>query len=211
MNAMSFLIVDDHDLILSGLKNLISDYYPKSTIETLKSAEEAIIKLSQLQWNFIITDVSLPGKSGIDLVQIVRKKKPASKVIVVTQHTELWIIKKLIEAAPDAIVLKSNEQEEIIKAILSVSNGSNYYSDIVYKLMIEILQKKKTTESIPELTKRELDILRFIAEGLTSKQISDKLFISEKTVEAHRKNMFVKFDVKNSANLIHKAAKAELL
>lgn len=211
MNTISFLIVDDHELILSGIKNLISENYPGALIETSKSAEEALIKLSQSEWNFVITDVSLPGKSGIELVQIIRKKNPSSKVVVVTQHTEIWIIKKLVEAAPDAIVLKSNEQEEIIKAIHSVSAGNNYFSDTVYKLIVEIIQKDKTSEGFQELTERETAILKLIAEGLTSKQISDKLFISEKTVEAHRKNLFVKFDVKNSANLVHKAAKAGLL
>ena len=204
---ISFLLVDDHDLVLSGMKNLISKEFPQASIVTSKSAEDATIKLSQAQWTYVISDVSLPGKSGIELVSIVRERQPSSKMIIVTQHTEIWIIKKLIEVNPDAIVLKMNDQNDILKAIYSVYEGKNFFSETVYRLMVEILQKNKSNEETPELTNREKEILKLIASGLTSGQIADKLFISEKTVEAHRKNLFVKFDANNSASLIHKAMK----
>jgi DNA-binding NarL/FixJ family response regulator len=201
----SFLLTDDHGLILVGLHNIISLHFPQALIETSKTAEEAISKLSETGWDFIITDVSLPGKSGIDLLKVVKEKYPECKTIVLTQHTEIWIIKQLVEVGINAIVLKSNEQDEIIRAIHSVIDGKNYYSETVYKLIFDILQKNTVKEGIPGLTDRENDILKLIATGLTSKQIAERLFISEKTVEVHRKNLFVKFDVKNSASLIHKA------
>ena len=211
MKTLSFLIVDDHELVLSGLQKLVYQYYPKAFICTAKSAEDAIIQLGQKQWDFVITDVSLPGKSGIELVQIIKEKSSESKIIVVTQHTELWIIKQLVEVAPDAIALKMNEQEEIIKAIQLVWEGKTYFSATVHNLIVNILQANRANEISSELTEREIAIIRLIASGLTSKEIAAELFISEKTVEVHRKNLFVKFDVKNSASLIHKASKAGLI
>lgn len=209
----SFLLVDDHEFILRGLSNYLSGVFINSPIGTAKSAEEAIIKLDKGPWTFLISDVSLPGKSGIELLAIVKEKSPETKTIILTQHTEVWIINKLVEAGADAIVLKTNEQQEILEAIKVISENKNYYTEIVYQIIISGITKNKTIKAVnlPEITDREKDILKLIADGLTSKQISEQLFLSEKTIEVHRKNLFLKFDVKNSASLVRKAMEFNLI
>lgn len=209
----SFLLVDDHEFILRGLSNFISGAFTHARIETAKSAEEAIIKLDEGPWTYLISDVSLPGKSGIDLLKIVKVKSPDIKTIILTQHTEVWIINKLVEVGADAIVLKSNEQHEILEAIKALSENKNFYTDIVYKIIISGIAKSKNTKTVnvPEITDREKDILTLIADGLTSKQISEQLFLSEKTIEVHRKNLFLKFEVKNSVSLVRKAMEFNML
>jgi DNA-binding NarL/FixJ family response regulator len=211
--APSFLLVDDHEFILLGLSKYISGIFTASSVETAKSAEEAIVKLDETQRTYIISDVSLPGKSGIELLTIAKEKYPETKIIILTQHTEVWIINKLVASGADAIVLKTNSQQEILEAIRAVSENRNYYTDIVYKIIISGIAKniQNKTAHAPEITDREKEILKLIADGLTSKQISEHLFLSEKTIEVHRKNLFVKFDATNSASLIRKAMEFNLL
>jgi DNA-binding NarL/FixJ family response regulator len=209
----SFLLVDDHEFILRGLSSFIYGAFPYAHIEAAKSAEDAIIKLVERSWTYLISDVSLPGKSGIELLSITKEKNPDTKTIILTQHTEVWIINKLVEAGANAIVLKSNEQHEILEAIKAVSENKNYYTGLVYEIIVSGLTKNNNTRTsnVPEITDREKDILKLVANGLTSKQISEQLFLSEKTIEVHRKNLFLKFDVKNSVSLIRKAMESDLI
>lgn len=209
----SFLLVDDHEFILRGLRDFIVGTFASSRIEMAKSAEEAILKLNNSQWTYLISDVSLPGKSGIELLAIVKEKSPETKIIILTQHTEVWIINKLVEAGADAIVLKSNGQHEILEAINAIAVNKNYYTELVYEIIVSGIAKSKNIKSVnePVITDREKGILKLIAEGFTSKQISEQLFLSEKTIEVHRKNLFLKFEVKNSASLIRKAMEFNML
>lgn len=209
--SQSFLLVDDHEFILRGLSDFISHHFPGAIIGTAKSAEEAILKLEETLWTFLISDVSLPGKSGIELIKTAKENCTGLKTIVLTQNSEIWQIKKIIEAKADAIVLKTNEQQEIINAIKAVSENKDYYTEVVHKIIISIITNKTQSEHLPELTDRERMVLNHIANGLTSKQISEQLFVSEKTIEVYRKNLLVKFDVKNSISLLRKAIDFNLL
>jgi DNA-binding NarL/FixJ family response regulator len=208
----TFLIVDDHDFILHGVESLLKQHFPKCIVHKAKSAEEALLVLNQ-QTDLLISDVSLPGKSGIELAELARLQFPELKIISLTQHTELWVIKQLLNARVDAIVLKENEQIEILKAIETVTKNENYYTHSVQQIIINSLTKKSIpkTTLILNLTLREKEILELIAKGKTTLEIAEQLFLSPKTVEVHRKNLFLKFDVKNAVSLVKKAIDIELI
>jgi DNA-binding NarL/FixJ family response regulator len=208
----TFLIVDDHDFILQGVESLLKQHFPGCTVHKAKSAEEALQVLNN-QTDLLISDVSLPGKSGIELAELARLRFPELKIISLTQHTELWVIKQLLNAPVDAIVLKENEQVEILIAIESVSKNENYYTNSVQQIIISNLTKKSIpkTSLLLNLTLREKEILELIAKGKTTNEIAEQLFLSPKTVEVHRKNLFLKFDVKNAVSLVKKAIDFELI
>jgi DNA-binding NarL/FixJ family response regulator len=208
----TFLIVDDHDFILQGVESLLKQHFPGCTVHKAKSAEVALQVLNN-QTDLLISDVSLPGKSGIELAELARLRFPELKIISLTQHTELWVIKQLLNAPVDAIVLKENEQVEILIAIESVSKNENYYTNSVQQIIISNLTKKSIpkTSLLLNLTLREKEILELIAKGKTTNEIAEQLFLSPKTVEVHRKNLFLKFDVKNAVSLVKKAIDFELI
>lgn len=207
LKFQSILLVDDHEFILRGLHDYIKSLGIFSEIKTVKSAEEALACITNNFPHVIITDVSLPGKSGIELIQIVKKKFPDKKIASLTQHTEIWIIKDLLQAKADAIVLKENEQIEIKNTLNALCENKNYFSPKVNELVMNEMSKtsKAKKSLLTHITKREQEILRLIADEHTSGEIAEKLFLSVKTVEVHRKNLFLKFDVKNSAGLVRKA------
>lgn len=204
MGFTSFLLVDDHEFILSGLKSMVEKSFCGSKIDTVTSAEEALNLYHKNSYEFVITDVSLPGKSGIELLSIIKELNSEQKVISLTQHTEVWIIKQLLKSNVNAIVLKQNEPTEIVKAIESINNGERYYTNIVNQIIVDELtqSKPKTTLADTQLTKREQQILVHIANELTTKEIASEMNLSEKTIEVHRRNLFVKLGVKNVVGLV---------
>ncbi len=206
MEKLTFLIADDHDLILKGIESLILFSFSGSGTEKVKSAEEAIEMLNQQSFDFLITDISMDGMDGVDLCRLVKNKHPETRIIVITQHKKIWIIKQLYSLKVDGLILKSDGIEELEHAINAILNNERYYTRSINDIILNyMVNQTQTSVGEIELTSREKDIIELIAQEYTTKEISKKLFISLKTVETHRKNLLVKFDVRNMVGLIKKA------
>lgn len=214
MNLTKILIVDDHDITLHGLSKYIEKIENTKIIGLAKSGEEAIKIIESHKPDIVFTDVDMPVMDGIDLLKIIRQEFVQIKVIACTMHVQLWVIQKLMQNGVDGIISKQSLKIDISKAVEGALNGKAFYSADIYSAVLEIIKKpvdyfSKFDEL--DLTKREKQVLQLISDELTSIEIGDRLHLSSNTIETHRKNLFLKFGVKNVAGLIKKAMERELI
>jgi len=194
------ILVDDHHIVLDGLESLLQQEPEFHVLASLHSGEEVLEMLKTQQPNILLTDFSLPGISGIDFVRQVRKLYPQVKIIVLSMHDEAHIIKSVLKEGVEGYLLKNIQHSELKSAIRHVAQGLPYVSPEVTRLLMDEMNKPKDEPEL--LTDRELDVLRLIAKEFSNKEIGDKLFISERTVETHRKNIFRKTKTSSLVGLI---------
>lgn len=199
------LLVDDHQLIIDGIRGFIDPEENLTVVGEANNGEEAIKLAGVLEPHLILMDIEMPEISGIQACQEVKRIYPEIKVIILSMHNENQLIKKLIDFGADGYLLKTSQKSEVIQAINTVLSGGKYFSEDVLE---SLNAKKKKDEFDPdstginELTERELEILKLVADGLTNKEIGDQLNISHRTVDTHRTNLMKKLDVTNVAGLI---------
>ena len=176
------------------------------------TAAEALSMIEKESPEVLITDISMPGMSGIDLTKSVRNEYPDTNVLVLSTYVEEEYITSAFEAGALGYLPKDTNEEEFIAAIKSVANGDVYYTHEVSNILTRsLINKKRSHEEYLELTEREIEILKLVVEGLSNKMIADKLFISVRTVDTHRRNIMEKVDAKNSADLVRKAFENNLV
>lgn len=206
-------IADDHRVLSDGLGLLIRSETDLDLVGTCMTGEELLAILTDTDVDVVLLDINLPGISGIEVCEIIRKKHPNVKVIGLSTYDKGSIVKRMLKAGASGYVLKNAGSEELLKAIRTVSTGETYISERVNQILLDDLtgSTKKRSDYLPELTRREKEVLRLIADEYTTPEIAEKLFISQNTVETHRKNLLHKFDVKNVAGLIRSAMEKGLL
>lgn len=196
---MRILITDDHPVVLSGIKLLIEHNMPDSDIILAFSVDEALDSIVTGNVEVMITDLEFAGRNGIELIDKVHETSPQTKVIVYTMHEEVWVVRQLLSADPDAVVLKSDEPVELTRAISMIKNGKGYYSTTFNRLLNSI------STSPDMLSKRETEILRITACGKSATDIATQLGISVNTVEFHRRRIMKKLNAANAAEAVNKA------
>ena len=170
------------------------------------NAASCLAFLQQQLPDVILMDINLPDKNGIDLCKEVKEKYPSVFILGLSTFNQQSFIQKMMNNGASGYVLKNATQEELMEAIETVSKGKTYLSDEVASSL-----RKEVVSEIPVITRREKEVLLLIADGLTNAEIAKQLFLSTTTVDTHRKNLLAKFDVKNTASLIKKAAQLQLL
>ncbi len=200
------IIVDDHPIVLEGMENIFRNMAGIELVAKASSAMMAISLMRTLPVDIVITDINMPEISGIDLCRKISQEFPQVRVIAMSTYQDKAYISEMIRNGASAYLTKSASFEEIEHAIRATMKGE-----------IHIQLQRSINEQLPQsptqvlLTRREKEVLLLIAEGLTNKEIADKLFVSQSTIDSHRKNLLSKFDVLNAASLIAHAAKAGLL
>ncbi len=207
----NLIIVDDHKMFLEGLVFILENKY--NIVFTSKSGDGVIKYLNQKpdsKTDLIITDVSMPGIDGIALSEIVKKKFPEIKLLVLSMHHKPSIVNKLIENQVDGYLLKDSAKNELITAIDTILKGENFFSEKVKKAYSEsVFSKEKDILKI--ISDKEKKILTLIAMEHTTKEISDILFLSKYTIDSYRKNLISKLNVRNIAGLTKVAIKLGLV
>lgn len=194
------VLVDDHRIVLDGLVSLLESDPDFVILAALSSGEEAIEFFKTDQPDILLTDYSLPGISGLDLTRLIKKDYPKTKVVALSMHDEAHLVKNILKEGVDGYLLKNIQQFELKNALKQVMLGMPYVSPEITKLLMHDLNHN--TEDASLLTDREKDILRLIAKEYSNKQMAEKLFISERTVETHRKNIFRKTNTTSLVGLI---------
>ena len=200
-------IIDDHQMILEGIYSLLQGEREIEWIGSAKLPSELMAFLKNKQPDVLLMDINLPQKSGLDLCKEVKEKYPAIQIVGLSTSDQVSVIKKMKENGASGFLLKDASKQEIITALQEVSKGREYVSFSV----AEALKKSAPNDQFPVLTKREKQILEFIAEGLTNHEIAARLFLNSTTIDSHRKNMLTKFNVKNTAALIKIAMSNHLI
>lgn len=206
MDQKRILLVDDHQLIIDGLRGFIETNPAYKVVGEANTGSEAIRLAGVLKPDLILMDIEMPEMSGIQACDEIKKMSPLCKIIIVSMHNEKQLIKKLISQGADGYLLKNSQQSEVMAAIEKVLNNHSYFSEDV---TLSLLDKKENTQTSPaalsglsQLTEREVEILRLIAQGMTNKEVGDTLNISHRTVDTHRTNLMKKLEVTNVAGLI---------
>ena len=189
------LIIDDHDIIALGLKALLTGHSRLGNIDNATTASQAMEMTAKQHYGLFIIDVELPDMLGIELVASLKALSPDSACIFHTFHDELWTLRQMIKCGADAIVMKNDEPAELITAINTVLDGGSYFSS-------NYRQACQEMEQYQELSSREIEVLRLIAEGMMTRDIADRLFISDNTIEFHRKRIMRKLAANNMAQLV---------
>ncbi|GAB4289097.1 MAG: response regulator transcription factor [Marinilabiliales bacterium] len=178
MSNIQIVIVDDHDLILNGIKTVIDDIPDISVIGEANNGKQLLMLLERVIPDVIIMDIDMPVMDGIETSKIVKNKYPEIHIIALTIHDELGIINKIKEADFDGYLLKNIDKEEISRAIKIVNSGKKYYSVNLFDSIISQTDKKKKKAIHNNLTTREIEILKFIENGFSNKEIGQKLYVS---------------------------------
>jgi DNA-binding NarL/FixJ family response regulator len=210
---IKIIIADDHRLFREGLVNLLSD---SKDIEILAQAEnglDVIAKAKELNPDVIIMDIGMPVLNGVEATGKLLKELPAIKVIALSMHSDKQYIKGMLEAGASGYLFKNCAYDELIEAIHTVNAGKKYLSDKITEIMIQDYLGKE--ESIPEtdseLTERESEILKLIAEGVSTSEISELLFVSVKTIGTHKQHLLEKLNLKTSTDLVKYAIKKGII
>ncbi len=212
---IKILLVDDHKIVRDGIKVLLQDATDIEVVGEAENGKHALEKLTEFTPDLMIIDINMPVMNGIECSREVVKKYPSVKILALTMLNEQEHIKNMIAVGAGGYVLKTSGLEELVKAIKTVSSGKNYFSDEVKNIIMMNMVKKKTHvskisgERIP-LTSRERDVLEYIVKEFTNQEIAEKLFISVRTVDAHRRNLLEKTGSRNTAGLVKYAIENNL-
>lgn len=196
---MKILLVDDHAILSDGVKSLLEKEDDLQVIGQANSAEAALEFLKQQDADLVITDLSMPGMDGLSLLNTIKRITPHTKIILLSMHDEIHLVKEILKAGVNGYVLKKDTHRELLSAIHDVKQGKIYMSSDINKILINNLNHP---DEVKLLTDREREIVKLIAKEYINKDIAEELFISERTVETHRKNIFKKTGTNSLVGLI---------
>lgn len=196
-------LVDDHPIIINGIVKILSLIPTVDVVGFCSNPNEAADQILNAKPDILIFDYQLPGTTGLEIFCSTRLAQASLMGICYTQHSEAWIVQKLINAKVNGIVLKSEDPEMLSHALRAISQKDVFYSPLVMKAVCNTYSQNQNFN----ITKREIEVLQLIAEELSSKEIAYRINLSVNTIEDYRKNLMAKLDVKNTAGLVLKASK----
>jgi len=205
-------ITDDHEMVLKGIETMLLDTEEVNVVGTYKDAKETLENIIKDAPDVLLLDINLPDINGIDLCKQLLKNNPDLKIIALTNFDETSFVKRILTNGAQGYLLKNTDKNELLEAIKTVVSGEQYLQrNIQKKLLFQAVGKTTNSTLLIKLTRREKEVLQAISEELTTKEISEKLFISPKTVETHRMNLMSKLGAKNSVGIIKIAIEKQLL
>lgn len=194
LKDIKIVLVDDHKLLRDGLRNIIEQRSNMHIIGEASDGREAIKICPKLLPNVVVMDVAMPGLNGIEATRQIHKNNPEIKIIGLSMHSSKQFIQSMFKAGAYAYLLKDGDSDELITAICTVMQNKKYLSNDINQDFLLVLKEPKGIEKT-QLSSREKEVLQLIAEGRSSKEIGEILFLSPKTVDVHRNNIMKKLDL----------------
>lgn len=205
-------ITDDHRMVLKGIASMLQDTPDLQVVGMYKNANETLENINNDGPDVLLLDINLPDINGIDLSKTLLKTYPDLKIIALTNFEDISFVKRMLKNGVHGYLLKNTDKLELITAFKTVLSGELFLQKNIQSSLLSQTATKTSDNGLkPNLTRREHDVLVAISEELTTQQISEKLFISPKTVETHRMNIMSKLGAKNSVGIIKIAIEKELL
>lgn len=205
----SVVLVDDHQLVIEGFSKVINKEDDFEVISLFNDPTEAASKIPIINPDIVITDMDMPGMNGLQLIESIRKKQPTVKSILLTMHMNPLLLKKVKTYNFDGFLPKNTDEYELIQCLKAVGHGRSYFSQKILEMSVTTATQIETgnLSKTLMLSEREREILTLIVNGLSTKEISEQLFIAVRTVETHRKNIMEKMEVKNLAGMVRIAVR----
>lgn len=209
--SINVLIVDDHKIIRDGIRSMLIDERDIVIVGEEENGNAALKTLGSKEVDVVLSDISMPVMGGSELTKNINEFHPNVKVLILSMHEEEQYIKDLIDHGASGYILKNTGASELIKAIRTVAEGKNFFSNEVYSTLIMGNNKKANTTDVIQLTKREIEVLKLISNEMKNHEIAEALFVSIRTVDTHRRNLLQKLNVKNTAGLVRYAVKSGIV
>ena len=209
------LIIDDHQLVLDGLSAIVKDLKTIELIGTASNGKDALTLIEALNPDLVISDIDMPVMNGIQLTETMKRKFPHIKLMLLTMHNEPSLVYKLMELGVDGYLLKNADRGELLTGILKMRNSESFFPEKEIprsnNSTISPFEYEEETVILSRLTTREIEIIRVIAEGYSSKEIGDELFVSHRRLDTHRTNLMKKLEVHDINGLVNFAIRNGLV
>jgi len=211
--SVNILIADDHDIIREGIKSVLSPHPEYKVVSEAKDGDEVLSLARKIKPDVLLLDITMPKIGGLDVLRQIRHISPATKIIIITVHKMGAYVISALQLGVNGYINKDSVVEELLPALTRVLNGGVYLGAQVSQYLAQIVDlgaKRKPGEAIEMLSKRELDILRLVAEGKTAKEIAEVLFLSRRTVENYKNVILKKLNLRKTSDLIKYALEKKL-
>ncbi len=207
---MRVLIADDHDLIRRGLRQILTDELEIQRIDEAKDGWEVLEKVNTEKYDILILDISMPGKSGIDILKELKKVSPIPSVLVLSIHPEEQYALRVMKEGASGFLNKGGASEELVRAIRQIAAGNRYITPTISEQLLQDFDQKEEP-LYHRLSTREYQVMLLLASGKTVKEISETLFLSVKTISTYRSRVLDKLNLENNARLMQYAVKHHLI
>jgi DNA-binding NarL/FixJ family response regulator len=208
---IKLMLVDDHAVLRDGLRNILELEDDIRVVGEAVSGDDALKKVPMCEPDVILMDINMPEKNGVEVTGILKKKYPSIKVLVLTMHNHDEYFMAAIREGADGYLLKDAPSEQVVEAIRTVARGESVIHPSMTKKLLNFHQQQQEQPKENVLTEREMEVLQCLVEGMSNKEIADRLFISDKTVKIHVSKIFKKFDVKSRSQVVIYAVQNKLV
>jgi two-component system invasion response regulator UvrY len=195
------LIADDHSVVRKGLKQILLEGFPTAHIEEVPDAEEMIRKIMQFPWDVVISDLSMPGRSGLEALQQVKQINPKLPVLILSIHPEDQYALRVLKAGASGYLSKDMAPDELVNAVQRVMLGKKYITASIAEKLASVLDQDSGKAAHESLSDREFSVLKLLAAGKSVSEIAESLFLSVTTVSTYRSRIMAKMGMKNNADL----------
>ena len=208
---IKILVADDHEIVREGLKQIVADTSDIVVANEASTGQEVLHKISKSDYDVVLLDITMPGRSGLDILKELKSQKPEVHVLVLSMHPEDQYAIRVLKAGASGYLTKQSASEELITAIRKVAAGGKYVSSYLGEKLASDLTTSNKKPKHQTLSDREYQVMCMIASGKTTKEISEELFLSVKTVHTYRFRIFEKMKMKSNAALTHYAIRNRLV
>lgn len=208
---MKVLIADDHSVVRRGLRQILLEGFPTAQIEEVPDAEELIKKVVQQPWDVIISDLSMPGRSGLEALQQIKQINPRLPVLILSIHPEDQYAIRVLKAGASGYLSKDSAPDELVNAVQKVLLGKKYITDSIAEKLASVLDSDSDKAAHETLSDREFTVLKQLAAGKSVSEIAEAMFLSVTTVSTYRSRILAKMNMKNNADLTLYAVEHKLL
>ncbi len=214
-NTTKLIIVDDHKIVRDGIRAMLMCQKSFSVVADVASGRELFEIIDAHKPDIVILDIAMPEMNGVEVTRKLSRDYPGISVLILTANSdEEWIV-SAVKAGAKGFLPKECAREEFLKALNYITKGENYYGEsiaaIIYRSYVSLLKKAETAKKTEELSERELEVLKAFSDGLSFKEIADKLCISSRTVETHKNNILSKLQLRNTVDMVKYAIKNEII
>lgn len=208
---LRILVADDHTVVRRGLRQILLEGFPGAAIEEVADAEDLVKQVMKLPWDVVISDLSMPGRSGLDALQQIKQLQPGLPVLILSIHPEDQYALRVLKAGASGYLSKDMAPDELVNAVQKVMLGKKYISAAVAEKLASALDQDSTKAPHESLSDREFSVLKMLAAGKSVSEIAETLFLSVTTVSTYRARILAKMNLKNNADLTLYAVEHKLL
>jgi two-component system invasion response regulator UvrY len=208
---LRFLIADDHAIVIQGIKHLLNSEYPTAHIEEVSDAESLVKKILHEKWDLVISDLNMPGRTGLDALKQIRESFPKLPVLIMSMYSEEQFGVRAIKAGASGYLGKDHLHEELIRAIQTVLLGRKYITPAIAEQMADALNDDTQMDLHEHLSDREFDVFKLLSEGKSTSDIAKQLMLSPTTISTFRSRIMEKMKMKSNAELTRYAIEKKLI